>query len=114
MEGRTCHLRRRECPGAAGIGSTTCKTKEELRHNYYDREASSGFAGCGALLFMVGLRWPVESDWTRGQSRVNEREDVPFDSLACMEDVRLAEMWSQGVFINRRHGLAVVVVVLQS
>ena len=36
------------------------------------------------------------------------------DALACMEDVRLAEMWSQGVFINRRHGLAVVVVVLQS
>ena len=34
--------------------------------------------------------------------------------LACMEDVRLVEMWSQGVFINRRHGLAVVVVVLQS
>ena len=28
--------------------------------------------------------------------------------------MRLAEMWSQGVFINRRHGLAVVVVVLQS
>ena len=28
MEGRTCHLRRWECPGAAGIGSTTCKTKE--------------------------------------------------------------------------------------
>ena len=35
------------------------------------------------------------------------------DVLACMEDVRLAEMWSQGVFINRRHGLAVVVLVLQ-
>ena len=34
------------------------------------------------------------------------------DVLACMEDVQLAEMWSQGVFINRRHGLAVVVVVL--
>ena len=39
---------------------------------------------------------------------------VAADALACMEDVRLAEMWSQGVFINRRHGLAVVVVVLQS
>ena len=39
---------------------------------------------------------------------------VQSDVLACMEDVQLAEMWSQGVFINRRHGLAVVVVVLQS
>ena len=39
---------------------------------------------------------------------------IEIDVLACMEDVRLAEMWSQGVFINRRHGLAVVVVVLQS
>ena len=36
------------------------------------------------------------------------------DALACVEDVRLAEMWSQGVFIDRRHGLAVVVLVLQS
>ena len=36
------------------------------------------------------------------------------DVLACVEDVRLAEMWSQGVFIDRRHGLAVVVLVLQS
>ena len=40
--------------------------------------------------------------------------DLLTDVLACMEDVQLAEMWSQGVFINRRHGLAVVVVVLQS
>ena len=31
-----------------------------------------------------------------------------------MEDVPLAEIWSQGVFIDRRHGLAVVVLVLQS
>ena len=36
------------------------------------------------------------------------------DALACVEDVPLAEMWSQGVFIDRRHGLAVVVLVLQS
>ena len=36
------------------------------------------------------------------------------DALACVEDMRLAEMWSQGVFIDRRHGLAVVVLVLQS
>ena len=35
-------------------------------------------------------------------------------ALACVEDVPLAEMWSQGVFIDRRHGLAVVVLVLQS
>ena len=35
------------------------------------------------------------------------------DALACVEDVRLAEMWSQGVFIDRRHDLAVVVLVLQ-
>ena len=27
-----------------------------------------------------------------------------FDALACVEDVRLAEMWSQGVFIDRRVG----------
>ena len=33
-------------------------------------------------------------------------------ALACVEDVPLAEMWSQGVFIDRRHGLAVVVLVL--
>ena len=33
------------------------------------------------------------------------------DALACVEDVPLAEMWSQGVFIDRRHGLAVVVLV---
>ena len=38
------------------------------------------FAGCGALLFMVGLRWPVDSDWTRGQSRGNGREDVPLET----------------------------------
>ena len=35
------------------------------------------------------------------------------DVLACVEDVRLAEMWSQGVFIDRGHGLAVVVLILQ-
>ena len=34
-------------------------------------------------------------------------------ALACVEDVPLAEMWSQGVFIDRRHGLAVVDLVLQ-
>ena len=38
---------------------------------------------------------------------------IPTDVLACMEVVRLAEMWSQGMFIDRGHGLAVVVVVLQ-
>ena len=38
---------------------------------------------------------------------------VRTDALACVEDVPLAEMWSQGVFIDRRHGLAVVVLVLQ-
>ena len=37
-----------------------------------------------------------------------------FKALACVEDVPLAEMWSQGLFIDRRHGLAVVVLVLQS
>ena len=36
------------------------------------------------------------------------------NALACVEDVPLAEMWSQGVFIDRRHGLDVVVLVLQS
>ena len=34
MEGRACHLRRRACPGAAGIGPTICETKE-LQHKYY-------------------------------------------------------------------------------
>ena len=34
MEGRTCHLRRRECPGAAGIGSTTCNTKESWERDH--------------------------------------------------------------------------------
>ena len=39
---------------------------------------------------------------------------VKSDALACVEDVPLkAEMWSQGVFVDRRHGLAVVVLVLQ-
>ena len=41
------------------------------------------------------------------------REEGGTKALACVEDVPLAEMWSQGVFINRRHGLAVVVLVLQ-
>ena len=77
MEGRTCHLRRRECPGAAGIGSTTCKTKESCNTIIMIGKRLQDFAGCGALLFMVGLRWPVDSDWTRGQSRVNGMEDVP-------------------------------------
>ena len=34
-------------------------------------------------------------------------------ALACVEDVPLAEMWSQGVFIDKRHDLVVVVLVLQ-
>ena len=79
MEGMACHLRRRAWPRAAGIGSATCKA-EELQHIYYDREASSGFAGCGALLFMVGMRWRVDSDWTRGQCRVNGRDGVPLET----------------------------------
>ena len=60
MEGRACHLRRRACPGAAGIGPTICETKELQHKYYYDREASpSGFAGTHIL--MVGMRWPPES-----------------------------------------------------
>ena len=63
-------MRRRACPGAAGIGPTTYEI-EELQHNYYDREAPSGFAGAQTL--MVGMRWPVDFDWSRGQSRLNGR-----------------------------------------
>ena len=81
MEGRACHLRRRACPGATGpgIGPTICETKE-LQHKYYDdREASpSGFAG--AQILMVGMRWPVDFDWARGQSRLNGREGVPLET----------------------------------
>ena len=70
----------------AVIGPTTCKTKELQHgehhynhdnhcilnnHNYYDvREASSGFSGCVALLFVVSLRWPAKSNWTRGKCRL--------------------------------------------
>ena len=39
-------------------------------------------------------------------------DHIIVDVLACMEDVRLAEMWSQGMFIDRGHGLDVVVIVL--
>ena len=79
MEGRAGHLRRRACPGAAGIGPTICNT-EELQHKYYyDQEASpSGFAGAQTL--MVGMRWPVDFAWTRGQSRLNGREGGPLET----------------------------------
>ena len=49
---------------------------------------------------MVGAGTEVRGPW------------VPGKALACVEDVPLAEMWSQGVFIDRRHGIAVVVLVL--
>ena len=47
------------------------------------------------------------------QPKTSTQAGVVTDALACVEDVRLAEMWSQGVFIDRRHGLAVVDLVLQ-
>ena len=62
-------MRRRACPGAAGIGTTTCKT-EELQHNYHDRGASSRFAE--AQILMVGMRWPVDFDWTQGQRAASQ------------------------------------------
>ena len=82
-----CHLRRRAWPGAAGIGPATCKA-EELQHIYYDREASLGFACCNALLFMVGMRWRVDPDWTRGQCRANGRDGVPLETAGVAESSR--------------------------
>ena len=87
MEGMACHLRRRAWPGAAGIGPATCKA-EELQHIYYDRETSSGFACCGALLFMVGMRWRVDPDWTRGQSRANGRDGMPLEMAGVARSSR--------------------------
>ena len=87
MEGRACHLRRRACPGAAGIGPTICETKELQHKYYYDREASpSRFAGAQTL--MVGMRWPVDFAWTRGQSRLNGREGVPLEAAGVLGSSR--------------------------
>ena len=41
MEGRTCHLRRRECPGAAGIGSDRKSTRLNSSHDCSSRMPSS-------------------------------------------------------------------------
>ena len=43
------------------------------------------FAGCGALLFMVGLRWPVGSDWTRGHN--NDARDKKMGRPEDEDDV---------------------------
>ena len=87
MEGMACHLRRRACPGAAGIGPTICETKELQHKYYYDREASpSRFAGAQTL--MVGMRWPVDFAWTRGQSRLNGREGVPLEAAGVLGSSR--------------------------
>ena len=70
MEGEGVPLETAGVPGSSRHRLDYLQDQRELQHNYYDREASSGFAGCGGLLvFMVGMRWPVNSDWTRGQSR---------------------------------------------
>ena len=53
-------MRRRECPGAAGIGSTTCKTKESCNTIIMIGKRLQDLAGCGALLFMVGLRSKIK------------------------------------------------------
>ena len=50
--------------------------------------------------------------WRLRRSRRPRARDL-HKALACVEDVPLAEMWSQGVFIDRRHGLVVVDLVLQ-
>ena len=54
----------------------------------------SSYAGDAPLLVL-----PSVQHWTK--------------ALACVEDVPLAEMWSQGVFIDKRHDLVVVDLVLQ-
>ena len=71
-------MRRRAYSGAAGIGPAICETKELQHKYYYYREAPSRFAG--AQILMVGMRWPVDFDWTRGKCRVNGREGVPLET----------------------------------
>ena len=61
----------------------------------------------------IAVLTPIGSLGPLGDASRGGRRHV-IDALACVEDVSLAEMWSQGVFIDRRHGLAVVVLVLQS
>ena len=46
-------MRRRACPGAAGIGPTICETKELQHKYYYDfrRRACPGAAGIGPTTY---------------------------------------------------------------
>ena len=39
-------------------------------------------------ILMVGMRWPVDFSWTRGQSRLNGREGVPLEAAGVLGSSR--------------------------
>ena len=82
-------------PGSSRHRLDHLQDQRELQHNYYDREASSGFAGCGGLLlFMVDMRWPVDSDWTRKRVRYQ-------GELRYRDELRYQEVTLRGTLPGR-------------
>ena len=78
-------------------------------------EAGGGVGAVSAEVKLAQLeqQLAVLTAQTAAGASVHTGRQADPKALACVEDVPLAEMWSQGVFIDRRHDLAVVVLVLQ-